>query len=217
MYNLFGGAIQSTGITNSSYINYITPGIIMITVIYSTGMAALRVNSDMTQGIVARFKSMSISRSAILNGHVIGSAIGSLISVMVIFGLAHLMGFQSSATVFEWLMAVAFIILYVIAMMWIAIAAGVWSKTPEAVNGILYLLYILPFFSSAFVPTTSMTPVVKWIAENQPFSPIIDTVRGLLLGTPIGNQGLIALAWCVGLLLVGYVWARTAYNHDSNV
>jgi ABC-2 type transport system permease protein len=217
MYNLFGGVIQSDGATGASYINYLTPGIVLITVIYGTGMAALRVNSDIAQGIIARFKSMSISRSAVLNGHVIGSVIGSLISIAVIFGLAYLMGFRSAADAGAWLAAAGLIMLYVVAMMWIAVAIGVWSKTPEAVNGMLYLFYILPFFSSAFVPTGSMTPVVAWVAENQPFTPIIDTLRALLLGDPTGNRGLVAVAWCVAFTVIGFLWARAAYNRNSSL
>jgi ABC-2 type transport system permease protein len=216
MYNLFGGVVQRGGTMNFSYINYITPGIILITVIYSTGTAALRINTDMRQGIIARFRSMSISRDSVLNGHVIGSMIGSLTSISVIVVLAYLMGFQSSATAAEWLAAIGLVVLYVVAILWLAVAVGVASKSPEAVNGLLYLIYILPFFSSAFVPTTSMTPIVAWIAENQPFTPIIDTLRALLLGTPTGDRALIALAWCVGIGLVGYLGSRTAYNRNAS-
>lgn len=217
MYNLFGGAIQSNEMPQSSYINYLTPGLALITVIYSTGMAALRVNGDMTQGIVSRFKSMSISRSAVLNGHVIGNIISSLISVSVIFAIAFLTGFRSNANAVEWLAALGLILLYVNAMMWLAVAVGVWSKSPEAANSALYLLYILPFFSSAFVPTQSMTPVVAWIAKNQPFTPIIDALRALLLGEPLGNLGLIAVGWCLALALIGYFWACAAYNRSSTI
>ena len=216
MYNLFGSVIQADGATSSSYINYLTPGMILITVIYGTGVAALRINADMTQGIIARFKSMSISRGAVLNGHVIGSAIGSLISITAIFGLAYLMGFRSAANTVEWLAALGLIGLYVVAAMWLAIAVGVWSKSPEAANGMLYLFYILPFFSSAFVPTKSMTPVVAWIAENQPFTPIIDTLRALLMGDPAGSRALIAVTWCIGIGAVGYLWSRAAYNRSVN-
>ena len=214
MYNLFGGVMQLSG--TASYINYLTPGMIMITAIYGTGMAALRINTDMTQGIIARFRSMSISRSAVLNGHVVGSTIGSLISITIIVVLAFLMGFHSTANAVEWLEAFGLIVLYVLSTMWLATAIGVASKSPEAANGMLYLLYIIPFFSSAFTPTTSMTPIVAWIAENQPFTPIIDTLRGLLMGTPIGNRALIAVAWCVSFGVVGYVWSRAAYNRSMD-
>ncbi len=216
MYNLFGGVIQLAGTADSSYINYLTPGMILITAIYGTGTAAIRINSDMTQGIIARFRSMSISRGSVLNGHVVGSTIGSLISITAIITLSYLMGFRPTANTLAWLAALALIGLYVLAIMWLAVAIGVASKSPEAANGLLYLIYILPFFSSAFVPTSSMTPVVAWIAENQPFTPIIDTLRGLLLGTPIGNRALIAVAWCIGIGLVGYLWSRVAYNRSAN-
>ncbi len=217
MYNLFGGVIQSNGATSGSYINYLTPGMILITGIYSTGWAALRMNSDMTQGIIARFRSMSISRGAVLNGHVIGSSIGTLISIAVIVGLAFLMGFRPSTTPLGVLAALGLILLYVAAIMWLAIAVGTWAKSPDAVNSVLYLFYILPFFSSAFVPTTSMTPVVAWIATNQPFSPIIDTLRALLIGDPLGNRAVLALAWCLGIGLFGFVWARVAYNRSTKI
>ncbi len=216
MYNLFGGVMSLAGTTSSSYINYLTPGMILITAIYSTGTAALRINSDMMQGIIARFRSMSISRGSVLNGHVVGSTIGSLISIAVIIGLAYLMGFRSTANAIDWLAAVGLIVLYVLTTMWLAVAIGVASKSPESANSMLYLVYIIPFFSSAFVPTTSMTPVVAWIAENQPFTPIIDTLRALLMGAPTGNRALIALAWCIGIGLVGYLWSRAAYNRSVN-
>ncbi len=216
MYNLFGGVIQLGGQAGANYLNYLTPGMIMITAIYGTGMAALRINSDMEQGIIARFRSMSISRGSVLNGHVVGSAIGTLVSITVLIGLAYLMGFRSTATVVQWLEATGLIVLYVLAIMWLSIAVGVWSKSSTQANGMLYLLYIVPFFSSAFVPTASMTPVVKWIAENQPFTPIVDTLRALLIGAPLGDRALVALAWCMGIGLVGYVWSRSAYNRSTN-
>ncbi|HVU14750.1 MAG TPA: ABC transporter permease [Phototrophicaceae bacterium] len=217
MYNLFGGVIQANSATSGSYINYLTPGMILITGIYSTGWAALRINADMTQGIIARFRSMSISRSAVLNGHVIGSTLGTLTSITVVLGLAYLMGFRSAATPVELLAALGLILLYVTAIMWLAIAVGVWGKSPDAVNGVLYLVYILPFFSSAFVPTTSMTPVVAWIATNQPFTPIIDTLRALLTGAPLGDRAVVALAWCLGIGLVGFIWSRIAYNRSTKI
>jgi ABC-2 type transport system permease protein len=216
MYNLFGGVIQLSGTANASYINYLTPGMIVITAIYGTGLAALRVNSDMTQGIIARFRSMSIARGSVLTGHVVGSSIGTLISIAAVLGLAFLMGFRSPATAIEALTAVGLIVLYVVATMWFAIAVGVASKSPAAANGTLYLFYLLPFFSSAFTPTTTMTPIVAWIADNQPFTPIIETLRALLTGAPTGDRALVAFAWCVGLGLVGYVWSRVAYNRNAN-
>jgi ABC-2 type transport system permease protein len=214
MYNLFGNVIQLGGVANS-YINYLTPGMIMITAIYGTGTAALRANSDMTLGIIARFKSMSISRGSVLNGHVIGSSIGTLISISAIVGLAFLTGFHPTANAVEWVAAIGFTILYVVAVMWLTVAVGVASKSPAAANGTLFLFYIIPFFSSAFVPANSMTPVMSWIAQNQPFTPIIDTLRGLLMGTPIGDRAFIAAAWCIAIGLAGYFLARVAYNRTT--
>jgi ABC-2 type transport system permease protein len=142
MYNLFGGAVESGGTSNlsTSYIDYIAPGIILITAIYGAGTAALRVNSDMTQGIIARFRSMCISRDSVLYGHVFGSVIATLISISVIIGLAFLMGFHPTANVLEWIAALALIFLYVMAIMWLAVGVGVASKSPEAANSVLYLL-----------------------------------------------------------------------------
>lgn len=217
MYNLFGGLVEQTGVADTRYIDYLTPGLILITAIYGMAMATLRVNTDLTQGIIARFRTMSIARSAVLNGHVLGSTIGTLASISVIVVLAYLTGFRPTTTPLEWLAAAGLVTLFVVAMTWLAVAVGVSSKSPEAAQSSLFLLYTLPFISSAFVPTQSMTPVVKWIAENQPFSPIIDTVRGLLIGTPIGSRGLVAVAWCIGIALFGYLLSRAAYNRNSNV
>jgi ABC-2 type transport system permease protein len=218
MYNLFGGVVQQADTMSSGtrYIDFLTPGLILITSIYGMGTAALRANADATQGIITRFRTMSIARASVLNGHVIGSSIGTLFSISVVIGLAFLTGFHPTADVGDWLAACGLIVLFVTALTWLAVALGVSSKSPEATNSGLYLLFILPFLSNAFVPTDSMTPAVAWIAENQPFSPIIDTLRGLLLGTPIGNRGLIAAAWCVGFAAVGSLWAQAAYDRSSN-
>jgi ABC-2 type transport system permease protein len=202
---------------NTNYIDYLTPGLILITASYCMAMAALRVNMDLTQGIIASFRTMSIARISVLNGNVLGSAIGTLLSISVIVVLAFFTGFRPTTTPIEWLAAAGLVVLFVVALTWLSVAVGVASMSPDAAQSILFLPYILPFFSSAFVPTESMTPVVKWIAENQPVSPIIDTLRGLLLGTPIGSRGLLAVAWCVGITLISYFWARAAYNRNSNV
>jgi ABC-2 type transport system permease protein len=216
MYNLFGGVVQSAGTTGGSYIDFLTPGLIVITTIYGMGTATLRVNADMTQGIITRFRTMSIARSAVLNGHVLGSTVGTLLSVGVVVTLAVLTGFRPTAGVAECVAAFAIVLLLVLGMNWLAVAVGVSSKSPEVARNMLFILYILPFLSSAFVPPTSMTPVMAWIAENQPFSPIIDTVRGLLLGTPVGSRGWVAVAWCVAFAVVGYVWALASYNRSTN-
>lgn len=218
MYNMFGGIVQQTGSMSAgtTYIDFMTPGLILITAIQGMGMATMRANTDMTKGIIARFRTMSITRSSVLNGHVLGSAIGTLLSIGIVVGLAILTGFRPTTNVLGLLAAFGLIVLVVVSTTWLAVGVGVASKSPDAANSTLFLLYILPFLSSAFIPTASMTPVLGWIAENQPFSPIIDTIRALLLGTPVGSRGLVAVGWCVLFAVVGYVWARVAYNRNAN-
>ncbi|MFN8531092.1 MAG: ABC transporter permease [Anaerolineae bacterium] len=218
MYNLFDGVIQQAGTVagQGSYINYLTPGLILIAALYGLGMATLRANTDMTQGIIARFRTMSIARISVLNGHVLGSTIGTLVGIAVLTVLAWLTGFRPNSEPLALIAALGLIILCVWSMTWLGIAVGVSSKSPDAANSTLFLLYILPFLSSAFVPTSSMTSVVAWIAENQPFSPIIDTLRGLLMGTPIGTRWIVAIAWCLVFTLIGSLVARAAYNRQTN-
>jgi ABC-2 type transport system permease protein len=209
MVYVFGGAIQTTG---SSYIDYIVPGMLLLTVIQGTGMVAIRLNTDMARGIIARFRTMSIARAAVLNGHVAGGVIGILISLGVVIGLALLLGFRPTATPLEWLAAWGVLMLFAVATTMLAAALGLLIKTADGVSSALFPLYILPYFSSALVPTETMPWAMAWFARNQPFTPIIETVRGLLLGTPIGNSALVAVAWCVGITLVSFLWARSAYN-----
>jgi ABC-2 type transport system permease protein len=218
MYNLFSEVVQKTGAMGAGirYIDYLTPGLIMITAIYGMATTTIRVNSDMTQGIIARFRTMSIARIAVLNGHVIGSALGTLVGLAVIIALAYLTGFRPVNDPLAWLAAFGLITLLVVSVTWLSVVIDVSSKSPESASSLLLLFYILPFLSSAFVPTSSMTPVLAWIAENQPFSPIIDTMRALLIGGEVGTRGLVAVAWCVALTLVGYIWARTAYNRTTS-
>jgi ABC-2 type transport system permease protein len=219
MYNLFDEVIQQAGTVagQGRYIDYLTPGLIMIAALYGLGMATMRANTDMTQGIIARFRTMSIARISVLTGHVIGSTVGTLVGIGVLTVLAFLTGFRPNGDPLAMIAALALVILFVMSMMWLGIAVGVASKSPDAANSTLFLLYILPFLSSAFVPTSSMTSVVAWIAENQPFSPIIDTLRGLLMGTPIGTRWIVAIAWCLVFTLAGYLWAWSAYNRQSNI
>jgi ABC-2 type transport system permease protein len=209
MVYVFSGAIQATG---SSYINYIVPGMLLLTVIQGTGMVAIRLNTDMARGIIARFRTMSIARAAVLNGHVAGGVIGIVISLGIVIGLALLLGFRPTATPLEWLAALGVLMLFAVATTMLAAALGLLIKTADGVSSALFPLYILPYFSSALVPTETMPWAMAWFARNQPFTPIIETVRGLLLGTPIGNSVLVAVAWCVGITLVSFLWAQAAYN-----
>lgn len=216
MVYIVGGAMRvgEVGGAGTGYVNYIVPGMLMITIIQGTGMVAIRINTDMRQGIIARFRTMSISRAAVLNGHVVGTVIGVLVCIGVVIGLAVLLGFRPTANLVEWLAALGVLTLFSIAVAWLAVVIGLASKTADGASSLLLPLYLLPYFSSALAPSDTMPPAMAWFARNQPFTPIIETVRGLLMGTPIGNSAVLAITWCIGLTLVGYVGARALYNRD---
>lgn len=209
MVYVFGGAMKGAG---PHYINYILPGMLLVTVIQGTGMVAIRINSDMSQGIIARFRTMAISRAAVLIGHVGGGVIGILVSIGIVIGLALLLGFEPTANLVEWIAALGVLTLFASAVTMLAAALGLVIKTPDGVSSALFPMYMLPFFSSAFAPTDTMPAAMAWFARYQPFTPIIETVRGLLLGTPLGNSAIAAVLWSVGIIVVSFLWARSVYD-----
>lgn len=211
---VFGGAMSSGLGATASYVNYLVPGILMMTLGSGCAATAIGVNMDMTEGIVARFRIMSISRASVLTGRVAGSLIRTLISVVLVIGVALLIGFRPTAGPAQWLAAFGFITLLTLALTWLAIAFGMSAKSVAGANSSTLLLQFGPFISSGFVPPDTMPAGVRWFAENQPFTSMIETLRGLLLGTPLGNSAYIATGWCVAIALVGYLWARAAYNRD---
>jgi ABC-2 type transport system permease protein len=168
----------------------------------------------MTEGVVARFRVMAISRASVLTGRVVGSMIRTLIAVVLVIGVALVAGFRPTAGPAQWFAVFAFIALLTFALTWLAVAFGMTAKSVAGANGSTLLLQFGPFISSAFVRPETMPPGVRWFAENQPFTPMIETMRGLLLGTPIGHSAVLAFAWCVVLALGGYVWARAVYSRD---
>ncbi|MFH8572626.1 ABC transporter permease [Streptomyces sp. NPDC017993] len=216
---VFGGALGSgigaapTG--GGEYIDYVAPGIILMAATSGALSTAISVCSDMTEGIVNRFRTMSISRAAFLTGHVVGSVIQTLLSITLVIGVALLMGFRPSATPIEWLAGTGLLALLTLALTWLAAAMGLIAKNVETASNMPMPLTFLPFLGSAIVPPESMPAGLRWFAEYQPFTPVIETLRGLLMGTGIGNSGLLALIWCVGLTLVGYLWARSAFDRDA--
>jgi ABC-2 type transport system permease protein len=214
---VFGDALAA-GMTGSSrggpYIDYVVPGILLMAVGYGSSSTAMAVNGDMTEGIIARFRTMAISRASVLTGHVVGATVRTMVSVALLIGVAVLMGFRPAAGPVEWLATTGVIALLALALTWLAVAIGLLAKNAQGTSGFVLIVQTLPFISSAFVPTGSMSGAVRWFAENEPFTPIIDTLRGLLLGISIGDSGIIAIAWCVGLALVGYLWARALYRRD---
>ncbi len=194
------------------YVDYVVPGIILLTAASASMSTAVSVCVDMTEGIVARFRTMAIFRPALLTGHVAGSMIQTMASMGLVIGAALLMGFRPTADPARWIAAVGVLAMLTLALTWLAVALGLVAKSPEAASSLPLPLMLLPFLGSGFVPTSSMSAGVRWFAENQPFTPIIETLRGLLTGTPIGHNAVLAVAWCAGLTLACYLWARAAYN-----
>jgi len=206
---VFGGAIQ-TGTAN--YVNYLLPGILLIAIASGISYTAYRLFLDMQSGIFDRFHSMPIARSAALWGHVLTSLVSNAISVMVIILVALIMGFRSPAGVLSWLAVAGILALFTLALTWIAAIAGLSAKSMDGATGFAYPIIFLPFISSAFVPTASMPKVVRAFAENQPVTSIVDAIRALLSNQPVGNDIWVALAWCIGIMLVAYFFAMRIYK-----
>ncbi len=209
---VFGGAIQ-TGTDN--YVNYLLPGILLMAIASGIAYTAYRLFMDMQRGIFERFHSMPIARSAALWGHVLTSLVSNAISVVVIILVALMMGFRSSAGVLSWLAVAGILALFTLALTWIAAIAGLSAKTVDGAGAFSYPLIFLPFISSAFVPTESMPLVVRAFAENQPVTQVVEAIRALLSEQPVGNDILIALAWCLGILIVAYLFAMRAYKRKA--
>jgi ABC-2 type transport system permease protein len=206
---VFGGAIQSG---TDNYVNYLLPGILLIAIASGISYTAYRLFLDMQSGIFERFHSMPIARSTVLWGHVLTSLVSNAISVVVIILVALIMGFRSSAGVLSWLAVAGILALFTLALTWIAAIAGLSAKSVDGAGAFSYPLIFLPFISSAFVPTASMPPVVRAFAENQPVTSIVEAIRALLSDQPVGNHIWVALAWCVGIMLVAYIFAMRAYK-----
>jgi ABC-2 type transport system permease protein len=198
----------------AEYLEYVVPGILLIAVAAGGTGTAISVAMDMTEGIVARFRTMAIFRPSVLTGHVLGSMIQTMLSLAVVTGVALLIGFRPTASPVEWVATVGVLAGITLAVTWLCVAFGLVTKTVEAASNLPTPLVFLPFLGSGFVPTESMPVGLRWFAEYQPFSPVIETVRGLLVGTAIGNSAVIAVAWCAGITLVSYLWARRLYNRD---
>ncbi|MFI0966454.1 ABC transporter permease [Streptomyces sp. NPDC021080] len=209
------GDTMSGGAGRSAYIAYIVPGILLMTVGSTVVGTAVSVATDMNEGIIARFRTMAIHRGSILFGHVVGSVLQSLMSVVLVGAVGVAMGFRSTdATVVEWLAAFGLLALFALAVTWIAVGMGMGSPNAEAASNNAMPLILLPLISSAFVPLHSMPGWFQPIARYQPFTPVIETLRGLLLGTGIGSNGWIALAWCLGLSVLGYRWSRAQFDRE---
>ena len=206
---VFGGAINSG---SASYVNYLLPGILLIAIASGISYTAYRLFLDMQSGIFERFHSMPIARSSVLWGHVLTSLVSNAISVVVIVLVGLLIGFRSSAGVLAWLEVAGILVLFTLTLTWIAMIAGLSAKSVDGAGAFSYPLLFLPFISSAFVPTASMPGPVRIFAENQPVTAIVNTIRALFEQQPVGNDIWIALAWCVGILVIAFVFAMAAYR-----
>nr|WSW49676.1 ABC transporter permease [Streptomyces sp. NBC_01001] len=214
---IFGGAMSGGigGGGRDEYIAYIVPGILLMTIGSTVVGAAVSVSTDMSEGIIARFRTMAIHRSSVLIGHVIGSVLQSIASVVLVGLVGVAIGFRSTdASVLEWLAAFGLIALYALALTWIAVGMGMASPNAEAASNSAMPLILLPLISSAFTPIDSMPGWFQPIAEYQPFTPAIETLRGLLLGTEIGNNGWLALGWSIALIALGYRWSTAQFKRD---
>lgn len=196
----------------ADYVDYATPGMLLLAVCYGLGSVATSVNSDMTKGIINRFKVMDVSRGAVLTGHVAASVLTNLVAAAAIIGVAFLLGFSPSAGFLDWLGVLGLVALLGIAAGWLTVALGLAAKSPETAGLASVPLVMLPFFSSAIVPAGKMGPGLREFAEYQPFTPIIETLRGLLAGTPSTGYAIVAVAWCAGIAVVGYGWARAKFT-----
>ena len=205
---VFGNAFH----VGERYIEYATPGMILLAITYGLSGTAVSVNSDMAKGIINRFKVMNVSRGAVLTGHVAATMLGSSIAIAAIIGVAFALGFRSPATPLDWLAAIGIIAATAFAAAWFTVALGMAAKTPESAGLAVVPLILLPFLSSAIAPAAKMGQGVRQFAEYQPFTPIIESLRGLLAGTPSGGYAAAALAWCAGIGLVGYLWSRATFS-----
>jgi ABC-2 type transport system permease protein len=195
-----------------AYLTYVVPGILIITVASAALGTAISVATDMTGGIIDRFRTMAISRAAVLTGHVIGSLLQTLAVLVLVLGVSLAIGFRSHATALEWLAVAGVLALFAFALIWLSAALGMAAKSVETASNTPMFLTLLPFLSSGFVATATMPAGLRQFAEYEPFTPVTQTVRGLLTGGPIGTQAIAAIAWSIGIALVSYLWAVRLYN-----
>ena len=212
---VFGHALAATlgaAPGGTSYTDYLAPGILVMTAGFAAEATAVNVCTDAGEGIIARFRTMAISRASVLTGQVAGSTIRTMISAVLVVGFALALGFRPTASPVEWIAAAGVFAMLAVALTWLTVSFGLLAKTPGGANSLALLPAFLPFVSSAFIPTGSMPAGVRWFAENEPFTPVINTLRGLLTSTPIGHDAVLAVLWCAVLTLAGYLWARRLYN-----
>ncbi|MGW5454055.1 ABC transporter permease [Nocardia sp. NPDC003979] len=209
---VFGGAMRVDG----AYIDYVVPGIILLCAGFGASTTAVALSTDLAEGIVDRFRAMAIARSAVLTGHVVESVLRNLVTSAVVIGVAVVLGFRPTTDPVRWLGVAGVLAMFVFALSWLSAALGMVARNPEAANGFTFFFMFLPYVSSAFVPTSTMPTWLHTFAENQPVTPVIETMRGLLMGTPIGDSGLLAVLWCGGIAVAGYLAARWMFQRRTS-
>lgn len=208
---VFGGAIA----TGTDYVNYVAPGIILVAAGFGAALTATAVNADLTEGMMDRLRSMPIHASAAVTGHVVASMARNLVVTALVVAVAVGVGFRPTAGLWEWVAAIGILSLFVLAITWISVILGLIAKSVEAASGFAFFIAFLPFVSGAFVPTETMPDALRIVAENQPVTPIVETARGLLLGTPIGDSAWVSIAWCVGILAVAMPTAAFLFRRRT--
>ncbi|MEU7768371.1 ABC transporter permease [Nocardia sp. NPDC049190] len=218
IFNYFFGHALNAGVGGGhgdKYVNYLTPGMLLMIPAWMVASTAVGVTTDLTKGIVNRLRTMAISQTSILTGHVVGSLIQAMAGVGCMIGVAFAIGFRPTADAVEWLAVLGLLALLSFALIWLAVGFGASARNPESASNAPTPIIMLPFLGSGFVPTDSMPTGVRQFAEYQPFTPITETVRGLLMGSHIGNNGVIAVAWCIGIAVLGYFWARASFQRRA--
>jgi ABC-2 type transport system permease protein len=210
---VFGGAIQTGG---QAYVDYVVPGIILLCAGYGSAMTAVSVNQDMTTGVVDRFRSLPIVSSALLTGHVIATVLRNVVSTVLVIGVALLVGFRPTASALDWLAVAGLLLLFMCAISWLAACFGLLARSAESAGAFSFAIMFLPYLSSAFVPVDTMSAGLRAIAGHQPITPLVDTLRGLTTGTPIGSDALVAVCWCAGGIVVGAATAAWLYRRRTN-
>ena len=200
----------------AAYADYVAPAIILMSVAAAAQGTAIAVAQDMTEGVIARFRTMAVARSAVLTGHVVAATIQTLIGVAVVTAAALAVGFRPHANAAEWLAALGVVLLLTLAVTWLCVGLGLSAKSVETASNSPMFLILLPFLGSGFVPTASLPAGLRWFAEYEPFTPVNETLRGLLTGTRIGDNLLITLAWCLGVAALSYAWSRRLYEREPN-
>ena len=211
---VFGGSFGASS-GSVKYINFITPGIVIMCVVSGIAYAALRLNNDMTKGIINRFRTMPVASSSILGGHALSSVLSNLFSVVLVMIVAFLVGFRSDAGIAEWLIFTGILVLFTLATTWLAIVFGLLAKSAEGAGAFSYILLLLLFISSAFTPTDKMNPILRAFADHQPMTPIVETMRSLLINGSAGESAWLAVAWCAGLLVASYLLALRIYKNKT--